>query len=410
MLQAQENRRVISGTVKDKTTGELLPGATVLVKGTYNGAVTNIDGEFIYRVVKFDVSEAIIEVSFIGYQTKEIKLGQDSVFHIALESAANDLQEVVITSSYGTKKLKQDVVGSISSVKPQDLIVESAVTSIDQLLEGQAAGVLVETGEGIDSPSEIHIRGVGTLPSNNGVGTSTQPLIIVDGVILSEEIEIDGSFEFSSLASSEDPSNPLAKIGIKDIESINILKDAAAVSLYGANGANGVILITTKGGNVGKLRINAGIQTGISMEMDDIKYMNGEQFNDVLNLYKASKGENTDPWNGISTDWHDLLNRNASYQNYNFSISGGTNTLNYRISAQYQDTKESQIENSMQRFTSNIALGCTNNKLKIDWRLSPSMIVKKHQTHFQNLHYHQIKDHIIPMEVLAKTFQHTATP
>jgi len=375
MVSAQETSRLIKGVVSDKSSGENLPGASITVKGTMRGAISNGDGEFTYLLNKNDIASAVLEINFIGYESQEIVVGNQSIFKIALKPTYNALNEVVVTSSYGTQKLKQDVVASISSIKPQDMIVEAAATSLDQLLEGQAAGLMIETGEGIDSPAEIHIRGVGSLP-NSSVGTSTQPLIIVDGVILSEEIEIDGSFEFSDATYAEDPSNPLSKVGIKDIASINILKDAAAVSLYGADGANGVILITTKGGSPGKVKVSVGTQMGISTEMDGILYMDGQQYRETYNAYLESKGSPTNPWNGVSTDWFDLLNDNGFYQNYDFSISGGKNNFDFRISGAYQDIQESQIMNTMSRLTSNISLGYTKDKLKISWRISPSHSIK----------------------------------
>ncbi len=374
-VSAQENSRIISGTVSDKKTGEQLPGATVMLKGTLRGVVTDLDGKFTYQVNKTNVSEAVLVISFIGYKDQEVKLGSQTKFDIQLESSYNALNEVVVTSSYGTKKLKQDVVGSITNISAQDITVEAAVTSIDQLLEGQAAGLQIVSGEGIDAPAEINIRGLGSLP-NSSVGTSTQPLIIVDGVILAEEIEIDGSFEFSDAKYAEDPSNPLSKIGVKDIESINVLKDAAAVSLYGADGANGVIIITTKGGTVGEFSVNFGAQSGFSTELNPIIYMNGEQYREVYNAYLESKGSDTHQWNGVSTDWHDLLNDNGFYQKYDLSVSGGKGKFDYRLSASYQDTEEPQIENNLKRINSNISLGYTSEKLRISWKLSPSYSLK----------------------------------
>lgn len=374
-MVAQEHERLITGRVIDEKTGETLPGATVVVKSSVRGAITNVDGEFTYKLTGYNIPQTVLVVSFIGYDEQEITVGDKSHFEIVLGSNFNSIQEVVITSSYGTKKLKQDVVGSITSVRTQDLVVESAVTSIDQLLDGQAAGLMIETGEGLDAPAAINIRGLGSLP-NSSVGTSTQPLIIVDGVILTEEIDIEGSFEAGSGTYSEDPSNPLAKIGIKDIESINILKDAAAVSLYGADGANGVILITTKGGQAGKTRFSFGAQTGVAMVMDEIIYMTGEQYNDVYNTYLTNTGSLANPWNGVSTDWHGLLNENSVYQNYDFSISGGVENFNYRVSAAYQNTQETQINNTLDRFTSNIALNYKKDNFSVSWRISPSYSIR----------------------------------
>lgn len=376
LLSAQESSRLITGKITDQSNGETLPGATIIVKGTMRGAMTNIDGEFTYQLNKKDVASAVLEFSFVGYETQEIIVGKSAVFNVALKPTYNALNEVVITSSYGTKKLKQEVVGSITSVKPQDIIVEQALTSIDQLLEGQAAGMLIETSEGLNSPVEIHIRGVGSLSGNSSVGTSTQPLIIVDGIILAEEVTIDGSafFEGGGGLYADDPNNPLAKVGITDIESINILKDAAAVSLYGADGANGVLIIETKSGHVGKTQVSFSAQSGISMEMDPIRYMNGEQYRNTYNEYLVNTGQSSQvvEWNGVNTDWHNLLNDNGFYQNYNLSISGGQKDFTFRVGASYQDNQEPQINNEFKRIGSNISLSYSPKKLNLSLKVSPS--------------------------------------
>lgn len=372
---SQENIRPITGKVIDAKTKEPLIGATILVKETFQGAITNMDGEFVYQLKGANIDKKVLVFSFLGFTPQEVKVGQKNYFEIALEPDVNSIAEVVVTSSYGTKKLKQDVVGSITSVKPQDLILEQAVTSFDQLLEGQAAGVLIETGEGLNSPSEIHIRGVGSLRTSD-YGTSTQPLIIVDGVILAEETNIEGSnfFDNGGGTYSEDPNNPFAKLGINNIESINILKDAAAVSLYGADGANGVIIITTKSGSVGKTRINFRAQGGFSTELNAVKYMTGEQYREMLNLYNFNRG-NTDAvqaWNGLNTDWHNLLNDNGWYQNYDFAISGGKGRWAYRAGLAYQDTHDAQIFNTLQRYNSNFSIAYRTKKLNISLKAAPS--------------------------------------
>ncbi len=375
---AQETQDIISGVVTDKATGAPLPGATLLVKGTTHGAITNMDGKFTYKISLSDKYNPVLVVSFLGYISQEITISEEKTYNIELEPNNNLLNEVVVTSSYGTQKLEQEVVGSITNLKPKDLITEQAVTSFDQLLEGQAAGLYIDTREGVGSPVDIHIRGLGTLPASSNVGTSTQPLIIVDGVILAEEINLEENSYFDTSENngkySEDPSNPLAKLGIENIETINILKDAAAVSLYGADGANGVIVITTKGGHKGKPRFNLSVQSGISTEMNAIKYLNGEQYNELLNLYYKNIGQKSSmtTWNSINTDWHDLLNDNGSYQKYNFSVSGGSDYLKYRASAAYQNIKEPQIGNTYQKANSNFSITYTKKKFNIDIKIAPS--------------------------------------
>ena len=381
IVSAQQTRE-ITGKVLDLSDNEPLPGATILIKGTQAGAVTNIDGVFKYTVNAPELDKVFLVISYIGYKTQTIKLGTKSYFEILLEEDVNALDEVVVTSSYGTKKLKQEVVGSISNINTKDLILEQSVTSFDALLEGQSAGVYIEGGTELGSPISIHIRGQGSLTSlaNSKVGTSTQPLIIVDGVILAEEITLDGNnfFDAGSGLFSEDYMNPLAKVGIKDIESINVLKDAAAVSLYGADGANGVIVITTKRGQKGPMKFNFSAQGGASTALDRTRYMNGEQYQELRNLYYTNSGQpdNVQPWNGVNTDWYELLNRTGISQNYDFSLSGGGNKFNYRTSLGYQRIDESQVNNNFSKYNNSISLSYKHKKIDLGMKVSPSFTIK----------------------------------
>ncbi len=380
-LNAQETRKV-SGKVVDADDRSPLPGATIIVKGTQKGAVTDIDGNFSYTVNAPDPSKMVLVVSYIGYKSQTVRLQDRSEFEILLEEDVNSLDEVVITSSYGTKKLKQEVVGSISSINTKDMIVEQSVTSFDALLEGQSAGVYIESGSELGSPVNIHIRGQGSLTglNNNKVGTSTQPLIIVDGVILSEEVSLDGSnfFDGGESLLSENYMNPLAKIGITDIESINVLKDAAAVSLYGADGANGVIVITTKKGKKGPMKFNFTAQGGASSAINRAEYMNGEQYQELRNLYYTFSGqpENFQSWNGVNTDWYELLNRTGTFQRYNLSLTGGGERLNYRTSLGYNRIEEPQVMNNFSKYNTNVSLNYEGDKLKLGASVSPSFTVK----------------------------------
>lgn len=375
-----QQTRDISGKVLDANDHLSLPGATIIVKGTQKGAATNMDGEFTYTVKSADIENVVLIVSFIGYKPQSIKIGSKSKFVIYLEEDVNVLQEYVVTSSYGTRKLKQEVVGSIVSINTKDLIIEQSVTSFDALLEGQITGVYIESGTELGSPVNIHIRGQGTLTNSSGVGTSTQPLIIVDGVILAEEVALDGNdfFDGGDGIYSESFMNPLAKIGISDIESINILKDAAAVSLYGADGANGVIIITTKRGEKGPMKFRFSSKGGASSALDRTKYMNGQQYQELRNLYYLNSGnpDNVQPWNGVNTDWYDLLNRTGTFQQYNFSLSGGGNRIKYRASLGHQRIQESQVNNNFLKYNTSFSLSYTHKKINIGLKLSPSLTVK----------------------------------
>lgn len=377
-----QQERLITGKVTDVQNGEAIFGATVFVKGTKAGAVTDFDGKFTYLVKAKELATTVIEISYLGYKTVNITLGDKNTFSIALVEDIESLNAVVITSSYGTKKLKEEVVGSISSVKVRDLATEQPATSVDELLQGQIAGVLIDTNPELGQATRIDIRGQGSLTPLNGsvVGTSTQPLIIVDGVILGEELGIDGSnfFDAGDGILSENFLNPLARVGIQDIEDITVLKDAAAVGIYGANGANGVILITTKKGNKGKVVFTSSVQGGFSQAFDRLKYMSGEQYNTLRNIYNTNNGDlnNVRPWNGVNTDWFELLNQTGSFLRLSAGANGGSEKFRFRGSVTYQTRQESQVANNFNQLNAGFNVDYITKKLQIGVRLTPSYVTK----------------------------------
>ena len=375
--------RKIYGIVRSKADNLELLGASIRVKGTKKGAISNFNGRFKYSVTAENLNVVILEISFLGFKTQLIPLENKTYFEIYLDEDTNSLDEIVITSSYGTTKLKEEVVGSIVSVKAADLGIEQAVVSFDELLEGQVSGVFIETNPQLGEAIKINIRGQGSITplSGNVVGTSTQPLIIVDGIILAEEVGLDGNLIFDNEGGNlaENFLNPLSKIGINDIETFNILKDAAAVGLYGADAANGVILITTKKGKKGKLQFSASTQTGVTAAYNGLKYLNGEQYQTVINAYNNNSGnlQNVQSWNGINTNWFDLLNTNGIFNRVNFSASGGSGNFTYRASLGFQKTSEAQINNSFQKLNSSFSLVYTKDKFNISLGFSPAITLKK---------------------------------
>ena len=242
---SEETERTIKGIVLNSRDKSPLPGATVMVKGTGRGAITDSDGRFIYQLREKDIDNIVLQVVLLGMVTQEQEVGSKNNFTFYMEEAVDELNPVIITSSYGTKKLKEEIVGSISTITAKDIPVQQASESIDKMLEGQIAGVLIENTSGVGGPVKINIRGEGTIKSlgNALLGTSTQPLIIIDGVIMSEQSGIDSSY-FDGGRFAEGLSNPLAMISPDNIESWTVLKDAAAVGIYGADGANGVISVS----------------------------------------------------------------------------------------------------------------------------------------------------------------------
>lgn len=380
---AKEKERFITGIVYDAKSKLPLPGATIRVKGTGNGgmgAITDLNGKFVYQLTGDDIQNLIIEAGFLGMQMQSQKAGTKKQFSFFLEEAADELNSVIITSSYGTTKLKEEIVGSISTLTSKDIPVQQASESVDKMLEGQIAGVLIENTSGVGGPVKINIRGQGSLKpiGNSIVGTSTQPLIIIDGVIMSEENYIDSSFFNGQSAFSEDLANPLAQIAPENIETFTVLKDAAAVGLYGADGANGVILITTKKGKIGKAKFGFSNQLGVSSAINQIKYLNGEQYTEMRNQYLRNTSPNTAQliYNGINTDWFDLLNNDGIYNKYNFNVSGADSKFSYRTNVSYLNIDEPQLGNTTKQLNAGINLGYRQSKFDINLSLNPSYIQK----------------------------------
>lgn len=374
------NQRLIKGKVVSALDNLPLAGATVLIKGKAMGAATNLEGEFTYLLKGNDISNLILEVQYLGMQSTVQRVGNSSEFTFYLEESPDQLNQVVITSSYGTKKFKEEIVGSISTLTAEDIPIEQAAESIDKLVDGQIAGVYIENTSGVGTPVKINIRGQGSLSplANANLGTSTQPLIIVDGVIMGEERGIDNNFFDASGAFGENLANPLAQISPENIESFTVLKDAAAVSIYGADGANGVIIITTKRGKKGKTKFGFSSQLGISSAINQIKYLNGSQYQELRNEYlkNSASSSATIPYNGVDTNWFDLLNGTGIYNKYNINVSGGTSSLSYRSSVSYLKIEEPQQGNNTEQYNANINLGYQLNKLQINASLNPSSIKK----------------------------------
>ncbi|MEM6360382.1 MAG: SusC/RagA family TonB-linked outer membrane protein [Bacteroidota bacterium] len=365
----------------DNNTFLPLPGALVSIKGENLGTVTDDDGKFVLKASKGNDKEITLEISHVAMLPHTEVIGNQTEVTIYMEPSVTQLDEVIITSSYGTSKLREEVVGSISTVAPEEIATEQPAISFDELLEGQAAGVLVEINPVLGGAATIDIRGQSTLTLlNNNRFISTQPLIIVDGVILSEEITLEGNnfFDFGTGVLSEDLLNPLAKVGIQDIESFSILKDAAAVGFYGADAANGVILITTKAGQKGSFSYSTSMQAGVTTAFNQINRLNGEQYQSVLNQLFTNDGQlnNVEEWDGTDTDWFDLLNRNGSFWRYSASASGSIKDWRVRASLGYQKTNEAQRENTFEKFNSSLNIDYEKSDFNLKLRLSPSLTVK----------------------------------
>lgn len=329
-------QRTVSGKVTSATDGEGIPGVNVLIKGTTRGVITDFEGNYRLEVPSED---AVLAFSAIGFLKQEIPVGNRSVIEVSLEEDVKQLEEVVVTG-YGTS-VKREITGSIASVSGES-IENMPVASLDRAMQGRVAGVQVNAASGQPGGAmNVRVRGIGSFANND-------PLYIVDGVQMS-----------TNSTSGQASSNPLASINPNDIASIEILKDAAASAIYGAQSANGVVIVTTKKGKAGKTKFTATAQEGVVRPMNLYDMMNAQQFatikrqayinNTGLGATEADRiaasdalfGDPNDP-NLTDSNWQDALYRDARQRSYTLNARGGDEKTTFFISGAY-DLQEGQI-------------------------------------------------------------------
>lgn len=376
--------KLISGKIVSKQDKEALPGVNVLIKGTRQGAVTNIDGEFTIKLSGDDIESTVLEATYLGFKSQEFRVGKETYFNIELEFDAIGMNEVVVTSFYTADKRREDIVGSISQLTATQLQVDRPIESFDKMMEGLVAGVFVETNTELGTPVKINIRGQGSLPAFGSTNratttTSSQPLFVVDGIPMYEQQKGNESQVFSN----EENLNPLANINPDDIKSISVLKDATASALYGADAANGVIIITTKGGTAGRTKVNFSYDSGVATFINEFKWLSGPQYYSLLREAYINDGRSVTSASqlagdkNIDTDWFDLTNRNAIYQNANLEISGGKENTTFRFSAGYRDQQASSLGNDLQKTYIRLRLDHSlSDRFKVGFSLSPTLTNK----------------------------------
>jgi TonB-linked SusC/RagA family outer membrane protein len=321
-----QNARTITGRVTDAQDNSGIPGANVQDEGTGRGTITDLEGNYSIEV---SPSSSRLIFSFVGMKTVRVPIGSQTVIDVSLEQDIIGLEEVVAVG-YGTVK-KSDLTGSVGSVKVEE-IRKNPVTSLDQSLQGRVAGVqIVQLSAQPGGTTLFRVRG------GNSIYAGNQPLYVIDGM------QINSSDNFSWI--SAPTINALSSINPGDIESIEILKDASATAIYGAKGANGVVLITTKRGKAGMDRVSLEAYYGTQQIDRRIEVMNAADYArlyDEAGLNAAIDNGETytpaypDPESlGEGTNWQDEIYRRAPVQNYQLTVSGGTPNTNYAISANY---------------------------------------------------------------------------
>lgn len=356
---------LVRGTVVDQT-GESVIGASIQVKGTTQGTITDIDGKFSLGVPD---KKSVIVVSFIGYATKELQVDTSKPMSIVLEEDTEVLEEVVVVGYQEVKK--KDLTGSVAKADMKELL-NTPVGSFDQTLGGRIAGVNVSSSEGTPGGTmNIVIRG------NNSLTQDNSPLYVIDGFPV----------EDAAMASTINPS---------DIESLDILKDASATAIYGARGANGVVIITTKKGKVGKAQITYDGSVTMHHVTRTIPMMDAYEFVKLqTEMYpqaaaNASGGYlmnyNDKQWtledyrNIFQYDWQDEILRTAWQQNHNVRISGGTEGVRYNASLSYYDQDGILLNSGYERFQARLNTAVRRDKLDMSLTANYSRSVQTGST------------------------------
>lgn len=402
VMQVLAQNRTVTGKVTDQENGQGLPGVTVLVKGTSSGTATGVDGGFSISVPSDD---AVLVFRYVGYDSKEVAVANQSTINVKLGAATKNLQEVVVVG-YGTQK-REELTGSITSVSAESLR-NVPIVSVDQALQGRAAGVQVTQNSGTPGAGiAVRVRGAAS------IGASNEPLYVVDGVPINT-----GSY--TSVGTGGQQTNALSDLNPADIQSMEILKDAASAAIYGSRASNGVVLITTKRGSAGTTKINFGYYTGTQQAWNKLEPLTGPQqielYNEMLrNRYPLnSSGQlKTSPTSSIvyrsyedlaaitfgaagfatvngqrvavdngdgirdlatfqnpstasTTRWMDEIFRSAPISNYDLSLSGGNDKTKFHVSGTYFDQTGIVLGSGFERVNGRLNLDHSiNNKFKI---------------------------------------------
>ncbi len=363
----------LRGKIKDENDQEI-PGVSVSIKGSNNAVISDANGNFEIRISS---NVNTLEFSSIGYKHQEITVSNNKFLTIILQTNVKQLNEVVATG-FGTK-LKRSLTTSISTVSAKEL-ANTPVPTIEAALYGKTAGVFIEQGNGkLGQAIKVNIRGISSLSAN------TQPLYVIDGLPIT--VQSTGDFgQADYLSNNGSSTNPLADLDFNQVESVQILKDAGSTGIYGARGANGVIIITTKQGKVGKTSVTFSTYFGNNRPTHERKFLNNIQYlnyfrdaavrgaaydfshklsgystlQQAINDYQTNFLEpqllseaagDTANYRKVNTNWQDQIFQIGSLQNYDLSIGGGTDKTKFYLDGTYNDTKGITIKNELNRFT-----------------------------------------------------------
>ena len=359
---AQE--KTVEGTVTDGATGQPLPGANVSVKGTTTGTTSNMQGQYEMTVPG---PNAVLVFSFVGYQQKEITVGDQTVIDVTLQEDIEQLDEVVVVG-YGTQR-RQEITGSVSSVDVAEANVGQNASAQD-LIQGRIAGVNVIQNSGEPGAgAEIRVRGTSSISAGN------EPLYVIDGVPINNTNITPGGASAGGVSSSSS-SNPLALINPQDIESIQVLKDAAATAIYGSQGANGVVLIETKGGEAGSVQVDYTGKVTTSALANELDLLSGGEYRQAVQDVLGQSDTGADG----NTDWQDEATRRAVTQEHNLSFSGGSESTTYRAALSYLDNQGIMEDTGIERVTGRVNAdhSALNDRLRFGLNLTGSYLKRNH--------------------------------
>ncbi|MGV8945428.1 MAG: SusC/RagA family TonB-linked outer membrane protein [Lutibacter sp.] len=324
LIFAQE--RNITGKVTSSDGGPI-PSVNVLIKNTTKGVVTDFDGNYTIKAATND----ILVFSYIGMKPQEIVIGLSDIINVKLEDSAESLQEVVVIG-YGSVQ-KRDLTGSITSIKAEDILKQPALTAA-QSLQGKASGVQIISSGAPGSSPVVRIRGTGTVMGGR------DPIYVVDGII----------------------TDKIDNINSDDIVSMDILKDASSLAIYGSRGANGVIMVTTKSGKEGKIKVDASSYYGIKTVLSKVNMADASSYSNFSNIAFGYNRFSANPQ--YNTDWFDEITRTGNVMNHNISVSGGTEKMTAFFSANFYEEEGILIGNDYRRL---------NLRNKVDYTITPKL-------------------------------------